>query len=72
IILLDVTVTYYGEEIGMVDKMDISWMDTQDPQACNAGKDKYKSRSRDPHTIPMELFQKCRYQSYKIINLSLF
>ncbi|XP_024888298.1 alpha-glucosidase-like [Temnothorax curvispinosus] len=53
-ILPGVAVTYYGEEIGMVDKMDISWTDTQDPQACNAGKDKYKSRSRDPVRTPYQ------------------
>ncbi|KAL6256798.1 hypothetical protein P5V15_011737 [Pogonomyrmex californicus] len=53
-ILPGVAVTYYGEEIGMVDKMDISWEDTQDPQACNAEKDKYKSRSRDPVRTPYQ------------------
>lgn len=30
-----VAVTYYGDEIGMVDYRDISWEDTTDPQACN-------------------------------------
>ncbi|XP_032685970.1 maltase 1-like [Odontomachus brunneus] len=49
-----VAVTYYGEEIGMVDKSDISWEDTQDPQACNAGKEKYRSRSRDPVRTPFQ------------------
>ncbi|KAF7393739.1 hypothetical protein HZH68_010558 [Vespula germanica] len=53
-ILPGVAVTYYGEEIGMVDKSDISWEDTQDPQACNAGKDKYQSRSRDPNRTPFQ------------------
>ncbi|KAL6428415.1 hypothetical protein ACFW04_008591 [Cataglyphis niger] len=53
-ILPGVTVTYYGEEIGMVDKTDISWEDTQDPQACIAGKDKYQSRSRDPARTPFQ------------------
>ncbi|XP_047354643.1 maltase 1-like [Vespa velutina] len=53
-ILPGVAVTYYGEEIGMVDKSDISWEDTQDPQACNAGKDKYRSRSRDPNRTPFQ------------------
>lgn len=53
-ILPGVAVTYYGEEIGMVDKRDISWEDTKDPQACNAGKDKYQSRSRDPNRTPFQ------------------
>lgn len=53
-ILPGIAVTYYGEEIGMVDKKDISWEDTQDPQACNAGKDKYQSRSRDPNRTPFQ------------------
>ncbi|KAK2587028.1 hypothetical protein KPH14_010988 [Odynerus spinipes] len=53
-ILPGVAVTYYGEEIGMVDKRDISWEDTQDPQACNAGKDKYQSQSRDPNRTPFQ------------------
>ncbi|RLU15109.1 hypothetical protein DMN91_012996 [Ooceraea biroi] len=53
-ILPGVAVTYYGEEIGMVNKMDISWEDTQDPQACNAGEEKYKSRSRDPVRTPFQ------------------
>lgn len=53
-ILPGVAVTYYGEEIGMVDKMDISWEDTKDPQACNAGKERYQSRSRDPARTPFQ------------------
>jgi len=53
-ILPGIAVTYYGEEIGMLDKMDISWEDTQDPQACNAGKEKYESRSRDPVRTPFQ------------------
>ncbi|KAI4499901.1 hypothetical protein M0802_005157 [Mischocyttarus mexicanus] len=53
-ILPGVAITYYGEELGMVDKSDISWEDTQDPQACNAGKDKYRSESRDPNRTPFQ------------------
>lgn len=53
-ILPGVVVTYYGEEIGMVDKMDISWKDTKDPQACNAGEKSYQSRSRDPVRTPFQ------------------
>lgn len=53
-VLPGVAVTYYGEEIGMLDKSDISFEDTQDPQACQAGKDKYKSKTRDPNRTPMQ------------------
>jgi alpha-glucosidase len=53
-ILPGVAVTYYGEEIGMVDNMDISWEKTKDPQGCKAGKEKYQSRSRDPARTPFQ------------------
>ncbi|XP_066589762.1 maltase 1-like [Prorops nasuta] len=53
-ILPGVAVTYYGDEIGMVDKRDISWEDTQDPQACLAGRDQYLSLSRDPNRTPFQ------------------
>lgn len=53
-ILPGVAVTYNGEEIGMLDKRDISWEDTKDPQACNAGRDKYQSQSRDPNRTPFQ------------------
>lgn len=53
-ILPGIAVTYNGEEIGMLDMWDISWEDTQDSQACNAGKDKYQSQSRDPNRTPFQ------------------
>ncbi|XP_015111695.1 maltase 1 [Diachasma alloeum] len=53
-ILPGVTVTYYGEELGMIDKSDISFSDTQDPQGCIAGPEKYKDKSRDPNRTPMQ------------------
>lgn len=53
-ILPGVSVTYYGEEIGMVNKDDISFEDTQDPQGIQAGKDKYKEKSRDPCRTPFQ------------------
>lgn len=46
-------VTYYGEEIGMEDTF-ISYEDTQDPQGCNAGPDRYDKFSRDPQRTPMQ------------------
>ncbi|XP_066590163.1 uncharacterized protein [Prorops nasuta] len=53
-ILPGVAVTYYGEEIGMVNNDEISWDETQDPQGCNVGKELFKSRSRDPARTPFQ------------------
>ncbi|XP_064535176.1 maltase 1 [Drosophila montana] len=47
-------ITYYGEELGMVDYRDISWNDTVDQPACIAGLDNYKWVSRDPERTPMQ------------------
>lgn len=47
------SVTYQGEEIGMTDVY-ISWEDTVDPAACNAGKDLYAEKSRDPCRTPFQ------------------
>lgn len=49
-----VAVTYNGEEIGMLDHRDISWEDTQDPQACNNEQEGYQQRSRDPQRTPFQ------------------
>uniref|UniRef100_U5ESA4 alpha-glucosidase n=1 Tax=Corethrella appendiculata TaxID=1370023 RepID=U5ESA4_9DIPT len=49
-----VAVTYYGEEIGMVDHTDISFNDTRDPQACNQGEENYREHSRDPARTPFQ------------------
>lgn len=48
-----VTVTYYGEEIGMTDVL-ISWKDTVDPQACRTNPDVYDNFSRDPGRTPLQ------------------
>ncbi|KAG7203429.1 hypothetical protein KM043_013496 [Ampulex compressa] len=53
-ILPGVAVTYYGEEIGMLDKDDISYEDTQDPQGIQAGRAKYKEKSRDGCRTPFQ------------------
>ena len=53
-ILPGIAVTYYGDEIGMVDKADISWEETQDPQACNTDKERYKALTRDPFRTPFQ------------------
>ncbi|XP_001604459.1 maltase 1 [Nasonia vitripennis] len=53
-ILPGVAVTYYGEEIGMVDKLDITWEATQDPQACNSDPEHYRALTRDPNRTPFQ------------------
>lgn len=47
------SITYNGEEIGMMDVW-ISWEDTVDPQACNTNKDVYDAHSRDPARTPFQ------------------
>ncbi|EDW12454.1 maltase 1 [Drosophila mojavensis] len=47
-------ITYNGEELGMEDYRDISFEDTVDQPACEAGKDNYKWISRDPERTPMQ------------------
>lgn len=42
-----------GEELGMTDVF-LTWEQTKDPQACNAGKDHYLEKSRDPARTPMQ------------------
>lgn len=43
-----------GEEIGMVDNYDITWEQTQDPQACNSNDTVYIEFSRDPCRTPFQ------------------
>lgn len=52
-LLPGVGVTYYGEEIGMIDA-NIAWDETVDPQGLNAGRDRYQEFSRDPERSPMQ------------------
>nr|XP_017105442.2 maltase 1 [Drosophila bipectinata] len=49
-----IAITYNGEELGMTDYRDISWEDTVDQPACEAGRDNYKAISRDPERTPMQ------------------
>lgn len=53
-----IAVTYYGEEIGMVDNRDgISYDETLDPQACNLDdpdKVLFRAASRDPERTPFQ------------------
>ncbi|XP_067013714.2 maltase A1 [Anabrus simplex] len=46
-------VTYNGEEIGMEDTF-ISWEQTKDPQALNAGEERYELFTRDPERTPFQ------------------
>lgn len=48
-----ITVTYYGEEIGMTDVY-ISWEDTVDPQACRTNPEEYHDHSRDKVRTPFQ------------------
>lgn len=50
-----VAVTYYGEEIGMLNA-NIAWEDTLDPSGCNCGIDHFNDKgcSRDPERTPMQ------------------
>ena len=59
-----VAVTYYGDEIGMVDYRDISWEDTTDPQACNLDSNTYKNASRDPARTPFQ-WDSTAYSGFK-------
>ena len=36
-----VSITYQGEEIGMVNNFDITWGETVDPQGINCGEENY-------------------------------
>lgn len=53
-ILPGVAVTYNGEEIGMVDDRSITWEETQDPQACIAGRENFQRVTRDPCRTPFQ------------------
>lgn len=51
--LPDIAITYYGEEIGMVDQW-LPYNETKDPAGLRAGPDDYTSYSRDPARTPMQ------------------
>lgn len=53
LLLPGAVITYYGEEIGMVDNF-ISWEDTVDPAGCNTDPERYHLFSRDPERTPMQ------------------
>ena len=47
------TVAYYGDEIGMIDA-NLTWEQTLDPAGCNAGRERYHLKSRDPERTPFQ------------------
>ncbi|XP_034475194.1 maltase 2-like isoform X1 [Drosophila innubila] len=49
-----VAVTYNGEELGMQDNLEITWEETVDPPARNAGELDFKKVSRDPARTPFQ------------------
>lgn len=48
-----ISITYYGEELGMTDHW-LSWEDTIDPFACNSNPQIYEKFSRDPARTPFQ------------------
>ncbi|XP_055386334.1 maltase A1-like [Condylostylus longicornis] len=52
-ILPGVSVTYQGEELGMLDGI-ISWEETVDPAGCNSNSSIYEKFSRDPCRTPFQ------------------
>lgn len=48
-----VAVTYNGEEFGQEDGF-VTWEETQDPQAINAGEENYLGATRDPERTPLQ------------------
>lgn len=49
-----INVVYYGEEILMTDNRNISWAQTDDPQALNTNESYYMEVSRDPVRTPFQ------------------
>ncbi|XP_044727453.1 maltase 1-like [Chrysoperla carnea] len=52
-LLPGVGVSYNGDEIGMLDTF-ITWEQTHDPMALNAGPDRYQLFTRDPERTPFQ------------------
>ncbi|XP_024875398.1 alpha-glucosidase-like [Temnothorax curvispinosus] len=53
IVLPGVSVVYNGDEIGMVDR-NFTYEETKDPAGCNAGRERYPLKSRDPERTPFQ------------------
>lgn len=48
-----ISVVYYGDEIGMLDK-NLTWEETVDVAGCNLGPNRYHLGSRDPERTPFQ------------------
>ncbi|EDW00813.1 maltase A3 [Drosophila grimshawi] len=53
LMLPGISVTYQGEELGMLDVF-ISWEDTVDPQACQSNEQEFERLTRDPVRTPFQ------------------
>ncbi|XP_011500169.1 PREDICTED: maltase 1-like [Ceratosolen solmsi marchali] len=82
LILPGISCVYYGDEIGMENNFNITWEQTQDPQACRTDPKTYQKVSRDFSRTPFQWddtmnagFSKARktwlpvHKNYKILNL---
>jgi alpha-glucosidase len=65
-ILPGVACVYYGEEIGMIDNYDITWEESQDPQALNMNPETYQMVTRDPCRTPFQ------WNGFKNAGMSLY
>ncbi|GLH04145.1 Maltase 1 [Gryllus bimaculatus] len=54
LLLPGTAITFMGEELAMEDHLGITWEETQDPWAINAGPDEYMVYSRDPERTPFQ------------------
>lgn len=53
-LLPGINVIYYGEEILMTDNRAITWLETDDPQACQTNETVYQDFTRDPVRTPFQ------------------
>jgi alpha-glucosidase len=54
LILPGISCMYYGDEISMESNLDITWEQTQDPQACRTDPNTYKNKTRDSSRTPFQ------------------
>jgi hypothetical protein len=54
-----------GEEILMTDNRDITWAETDDPNACQSNETVYQLYSRDPVRTPFQVIIKYFISSFK-------
>lgn len=71
LLLPGTAITYYGEEIGMVDTF-IRWDQTLDPGAINAGYENFKKFTRDPARTPFQWDSSSNAGATRYIYLIIF